>query len=134
AIYWSLIVARVILNPPDADPVMPASVVVVTASLTSGSRKTFPSPLLTVLNAGKEAITAPNPYSEAVLSVASNAPPTDRFKPAVRLFFILPNENKITTRIPMINPPDTAQIADKAETSRDLTPSIPIWEKSIWSE
>src|SRR5690606_36742118 len=100
------------LSPPDADPVIPASVVVVIASLTSGSRKTFPSPLLTVLNAGKEAITAPKPYSEAVLSVASSAPPTDRFKPAVRLFFTRLNENKITTNIPIIKPPDTAQIAD----------------------
>ncbi len=51
--------------PPDAEPVMPASVVTVTASLTSGLGMALKASL-TTRKPGKAAMTAPKPYSEAV--------------------------------------------------------------------
>ncbi|MNY23140.1 hypothetical protein D3C86_1567910 [compost metagenome] len=79
AMRLSDIAARAMLMPPEAEPVMPASRVTVIASLTSGLGMLF-SASASTRKPGKDAITAPKPYSEAVFIAASMAPPT-----AVRL-------------------------------------------------
>ena len=73
AMKLSAIVARAMLMPPEADPVMPASAVTVTASLTSTPGIAF-SPSATTRKPGSAAMTAPKPYSDAVLVAASSAP------------------------------------------------------------
>ena len=67
--------------PPDAEPVTPASVVTVIASLTSGSGIAINAFLMT-MNPGSAAITAPKPYSDAVFIDASSAPPIAAFVPS----------------------------------------------------
>src|SRR5690625_6819743 len=69
--------ARAMPSPPEADPVMPASEVTVTASCTSGLGMEC-SASATMRNPGSAAITAPKPYSDAVFMPASRAPLTAR--------------------------------------------------------
>ena len=130
AIYVSLIEARAILIPPEADPVTPAKVVIVTASLTSGSWIAEAKPSFKDLNPGKAAITPPKPYSEAVFRVASNAPAIDRLIRALKFTLILRNARPITTIIPINKAASTAQIAASLGISTGDTPVIPIAEKS----
>src|SRR5215217_7254992 len=73
ALNCSAIAASARLRPPDADPVMPASVVTVIASLTRGFLMTVRAACIAA-NPGSAAITAPNPYSEAVFTDASRHP------------------------------------------------------------
>ncbi|MCY1545908.1 hypothetical protein D9M68_818730 [compost metagenome] len=79
--------ARAMLMPPDAEPVMPARVVTVMASLTSGSGMLL-SAFASTRNPGSEAITAPKPYSEAVFIAASKAPETAVLLPSASLLRI----------------------------------------------
>src|SRR6476659_866795 len=81
ALNSSDIAARAMLMPPEAEPVMPASTVTVTASLTSGLGIAL-SAAETAAKPGNNAITPPNPYSDAVLSDASNAPATAALLPS----------------------------------------------------
>jgi hypothetical protein len=69
----SAMAASAMLMPPEAEPVMPANAVTVTASLTSGLG--IASALATTRKPGRAAMTAPKPYSEAVFIDASKAPP-----------------------------------------------------------
>ena len=71
----SAIAASAILKPPEAEPVIPAKAVTVTASFTSGFG-IEPRAFATTKNPGSAAITAPKPYSDAVFIEASNAPLT----------------------------------------------------------
>ena len=68
--------------PPEAEPVMPASTVTVTASLTSGLGIAL-SAAETAAKPGNSAITPPNPYSEAVLRRRKQSP-GDRRLAAIR--------------------------------------------------
>ena len=65
--------ARAILIPPDAEPVIPASVVMLIASLSSGSGIAA-SAFDSTRKPGRAAITAPKPYSDAVFIAARIAP------------------------------------------------------------
>src|SRR5208282_3068434 len=67
------IAASAIDMPPEAEPVMPASEVTVTASRTSGLGMA-PSVSRIARKPGSEAITPPKPYSDAVFIAASRAP------------------------------------------------------------
>src|SRR5262245_65946267 len=86
----SAIAASAMLMPPDADPVTPASVVTVIAWFTGGSGITL-SALRITRKPGNAAITAPKPYSDAVLTPASSAPPTAAFVPSANLRITGPN-------------------------------------------
>ncbi|MNL10370.1 hypothetical protein D3C87_1311680 [compost metagenome] len=81
------IAASAMLMPPEAEPVMPASRVTVIASLTSGSGMLL-SQSASTRKPGKDAITAPKPYSEAVFIAASNAPLTALLLPSASLRLI----------------------------------------------
>jgi hypothetical protein len=76
--------ARAMLMPPEAEPVMPASTVTVTALLTSGLGIAR-SAAETAAKPAYSAITPPNPYSDAVLSDASKAPATAALLPSANL-------------------------------------------------
>ena len=80
----SAIAASAMLMPPEAEPVMPASEVTVTASLTSGSGIAA-SALATTRKPGSAAMTAPKPYSDAVFIDASSAPPIALLLPSAKL-------------------------------------------------
>ena len=73
ALNCTAIAASARLRPPEAEPVMPASAVTVTASLTRGFEIAFIADWIAT-NPGSAAITAPKPNSDAVLSVASRQP------------------------------------------------------------
>ena len=98
------------LMPPDADPVMPASVVTVIASFTSGLGIAVSAFLIT-MKPGSAAITAPNPYSDAVFIEASSAPPIAFFVPSANRPITGRNANASTVTMPANNAPITAQIA-----------------------
>ena len=104
------IAARAMLMPPEAEPVIPASKVTVIASLTSGLGMPL-SQSASTRKPGSEAITAPNPYSEAVFIAASNAPLTALLLPSASLLLIAEKPNTSTTIIPTSNAACTAQIA-----------------------
>src|SRR3954447_5597785 len=104
------IAARAMLMPPEAEPVMPASTVTVTASLTSGLGIAL-SAAETAAKPGNSAITPPNPYSDAVLSDASKAPATAALLPSGNFASTGRQAKAITVRIPIIRAPSTAQIA-----------------------
>ena len=74
--------ASAMLMPPEAEPVMPASVETDTAALTSGLGMLL-SASLTTMKPGRAAMTPPKPYSDAVFSVAS-APDTAVLVPAAK--------------------------------------------------
>src|SRR5881394_1343758 len=69
------IAASAMLMPPDAEPVMPAKVVTVIASLISGFGIAL-SASATTRKPGSAAITPPKPYSDAVFIDASSEPAT----------------------------------------------------------
>src|SRR5215831_15938992 len=104
------IAASAMLMPPDAEPVIPASVVTVIASLTSGFGIDLSASAITV-NPGSDAITAPKPYSDAVFIDASNDPATAAFVPSANFALTGLNAKRRTERIPRISAPCTAQMA-----------------------
>src|SRR5690606_3004875 len=112
----SAIAASAMLMPPEAEPVIPASAVTVTASLTSGSGMA-PSALATTRKPGSAAITAPKPYSEAVFIEASSAPPMADFVPSAKLAITGFQANTRIVAMPTSSAPCTAQIAATLGTS-----------------
>src|SRR5574338_499068 len=70
--------AKAILIPPEAEPVTPARVVTVMASLMSGLGIAFRASAM-IRKPGRPAMMAPNPYSEAVFMEASREPATAAF-------------------------------------------------------
>src|SRR6187455_1124648 len=104
------IAANAMLIPPEADPVIPASTVTVTASLTSGLGIAL-STAETAAKPGNSAITPPKPYSDAVLSDASNAPATAALLPSANFASTGLQANANTVRMPSSNAPSTAQMA-----------------------
>src|SRR5262245_30254151 len=102
--------ARAMLNPPDAEPVMPASDVVVIAWLSSGSEIDFNASAIT-RNPGNAAITAPKPYSEAVFMDASNAPAMAERVPSANAPTTGFHANTKTLTMPISSAPSTAQMA-----------------------
>ena len=111
----SAIVASAMLMPPEAEPVMPASAVTVTASLTSTPGMAF-SPSATTRKPGSAAITPPKPYSDAVLIDASSAPATAALLPSAKRSLSAPKANTTTVRMPSRSAPSTAQIAATEDT------------------
>src|ERR1700736_1168584 len=109
------IAASAMLNPPDADPVIPASVVTVTASLTRGFGIAL-NPSATTRKPGSDAITPPNPYSDAVFIDASREPATAALVPSAKLIITVLNASAITERMPTRSAPSTAQIAARGVT------------------
>ena len=113
--------------PPEAEPVMPASVVTVTASLISGCGIALSASRMK-MNPGNAAMTAPKPYSDAVFIDASSAPAIADLLPSVNFFLMAPNAKATTVRMPMSSAPSTAHIAATPETvtlsvmTRDLAP------------
>ena len=103
-------VARAMLIPPDAEPVMPASTDTVIASLTSGFGMAR-SAWAMRRNPGSEAMTAPKPYSEAVFIAASKAPDTADLVPSANLEATVRKAKIKTVAIPSSNAASTAQIA-----------------------
>src|SRR5260370_33219052 len=69
------------INPPDADPVMPPITLAATAIDTKGPPGTARNPSRTTAKAGSAATTAPNPTRLAVLRPGS----TDELAPASRV-------------------------------------------------
>src|SRR5262250_3362985 len=104
------IAASAMLMPPDADPVMPASTVTVTASLTSGLGIDLSTSAIDT-KPGSSAITPPKPSSDAVLSDASNAPATAALLPSANFGSTERHANTKTVRMPSSNAPSTPQIA-----------------------
>ena len=94
--YFSPIALNAIPIPPDADPVIPASALVVTAPLTSGFVKPLEIPSLIFANPGSAAIIPPNPYSDPVFIVASNAPPILGFSPSLKFMLLVSNQRQET--------------------------------------
>lgn len=112
------------LIPPEAEPVIPANVVTVIASLTNGFG-IFSRLAAIAVNPGNRAITAPKPYSDAVFNEASNAPATAALLPSAKLRNTLLNANTNTVKIPVISASSTAQIATSLplSTTIGLAPS-----------
>src|SRR6516164_3039535 len=104
------IAAKAILMPPDAEPVIPASVVTVIASLTSGLGIALSASAITV-NPGSDAITPPKPYSDAVFIDARSEPATAALVPSANFALTGLNAKRRTDRIPRTSAPCTAQIA-----------------------
>ena len=121
----SAIAASAMLMPPEAEPVMPASAVTVIASFTSGSG-IEPSAFATTRNPGSAAMTAPNPYSDAVFIAASIAPPMAFFAPSAKLAVTGFHASAITLRMPTSSAPCTDQIAATFETSCTTGAALPI--------
>src|SRR5437868_2460275 len=110
-------VARAMLNPPDAEPVIPARVFVVIAALTRGLWMVPERKLLIARKPGRAAITAPNPYSDPVFRAASIAPPSAALREVLSEDRTLPNEAIKTKRI------DTTSAASTAHTPNSLLTS-----------
>ena len=119
------IAASAMLMPPEAEPVMPASAVTVTAWLTSGFG-IAPSAFATTRKPGSAAITAPKPYSLAVFIEASSAPPIADFVPSAKLANTGFQASASTARMPTSSAPSTAQIAATRETSCTTGAASPI--------
>src|SRR4029079_11031546 len=94
----------------NAEQVMPASTVTVTASLTSGLGIAL-SAAETAAKPGNSAITPPNPYSDAVLSDASKAPATAALLPSANFASTGRQAKRNTVAIPRSSAPSTAHIA-----------------------
>src|SRR5256885_8692029 len=112
----SAIAASAMLRPPDADPVMPASEVTVMASLISGWGMALSAPA-TTRKPGSAAMTAPKPYSEAVLADASSAPAMADFDPSANLAATGFQPKTSTVKMPARSAPSTAQMAATLEIS-----------------
>ncbi|MCY1437718.1 hypothetical protein D9M71_538920 [compost metagenome] len=112
---WAM-AARAMLMPPDAEPVMPASRVTVTASLTSGLGMAR-SASASTRKPGSEAITAPKPYSEAVFIDASSAPETAVRLPSASLPRMARKPHTSTSRMPSSSAACTAQMPVSLATS-----------------
>src|SRR5205807_523746 len=108
--------ASAMLMPPEAEPVMPASVVTAIASLTSGFGIAF-SASATNRKPGRPAITAPKPYSDAVFIEASSEPPTAALEPSANFGPTRFQANTSTVRMPISSAPSTAQMAASLDTS-----------------
>ena len=116
--------ASAMLIPPDAEPVMPARVVTVMASLTSGSGIFF-SASASTRKPGSEAITAPKPYSEAVFMAASSAPETAVLLPSAILLRITAKLVTSTSRMPSSSAACTAQMPVSLATSLATGAAMP---------
>src|SRR4029453_2396176 len=103
-------------GPPEADPVTPASVVTVTASFTRGLG-IFWRAVRIIRNPGRAAMTAPKPYSEAVLTDARSEPEIADFDPSANFSRTRRDAKARTVRIPPISAPSTAQIDLTDDTS-----------------
>src|SRR3954467_3042220 len=112
----SAIAASAMLMPPDADPVMPASALMLTASLISGLGMAS-SVLAISMNPGSAAITPPKPYSDAVFIDASSEPATAALVPSANFAVTGFHANAITVRMPRTRAASTAQIAVALPTS-----------------
>src|SRR5215218_5606645 len=121
------IAANAMLIPPEAEPVLPASTVTVTASLTSGFGIALRA-AATTANPGNSAITPPNPYSEAVLSDANSAPATAALLPSANFASTGPQANANTVRMPSSSAPSTAQMAASGPTFVAI-----VWPPSVIS-
>src|ERR1700686_2404580 len=120
----SAIAASAMLNPPEAEPVMPASEETVMASLIRGLGIAV-SALATTRKPGNAAMTAPNPYSEAVFIDASSAPATADFEPSGNLAITVFPAKTNTVRMPASKAPSTAQIAAILEISCTTGAALP---------
>ncbi len=98
------------LMPPDAEPVTADRVVIETASLTRGLGTAWRLSRIN-RNPGSTAITAPNPYSEAVFRDASRAPEIAVFVCAANVRKTRRNARPMTVRTPATSAPSTAQMA-----------------------
>src|SRR5687768_9328151 len=123
----SAIAANAMLMPPEAEPVMPASAVTATASLTSGFGIAASASAIT-RKPGNAAITAPKPYSEAVFIEASKAPPIADFVPSAKLAITGFQAKASTVAMPTNNAPSTAQIAATLEISCTTGAAFPTTE------
>ncbi len=112
----SLIAASAMLSPPEAEPVMPASDVTVRASLTSTFGTTL-SASATTRKPGSAAMTAPNPYSEAVFIAASKAPAMALREPSAKRVVTGFQASTSTLKMPTSSAPSTAQTAATLATS-----------------
>src|SRR5205823_10842730 len=112
---WSAMAASAMLMPPDADPVMPASVVTVMASLTSGFGIARNASRIT-MKPGSAAMTAPKPYSDAVFIEASSAPATADLLPSANFSATWRKAKTKTVMTPASSAPSTAQIAVTEDT------------------
>src|SRR5690606_9219146 len=100
------------------------SAVTVTAWLISGSG-IAPSALATTRKPGSAAITAPNPYSEAVFIDASRAPPIALRVPSAKLANTGFQANTRIVAMPTSNAPWTAQMAAIFGTSCTTGAALP---------
>jgi hypothetical protein len=110
ALNSSAMAASAMLMPPEAEPVMPASVVTVIASLTSGFGIAR-SPSAMTRKPGRAAITPPKPYSDAVFMAASSEPLTAARVPSAKRWLTGLKAKTSTVRMPRSSAPSTAQIA-----------------------
>src|SRR6266702_1239697 len=113
---WLDIAASAILMPPEAEPVMPASTFTLIASFTSGLG-IWESASRTTRKPGSAAITAPNPYSEAVFSEASRAPAIADLLPSAKFFEILVYPKITTVIMPSTSAVSTDQMPPNFVTS-----------------
>src|SRR6478735_1908508 len=130
SIYFSPITLSAIPIPPEADPVIPAKTLVVTAPLTSGFVNICETPSRTMLKPGSAAIIPPNPYSEAVFMVASKAPPMLILIPSLNLDCTSLQLYNMVEIIPNNRASSTDQIPVTWESSTFPKESRPMEEKS----
>ena len=104
---------------------MPAREVTVTASLTSGFG-IEPRAFDTTRKPGREAMTAPKPYSDAVLVAASMAPAIALLEPSAKFLNTGFQAKMNTVRMPRISAPSTAQIAASLAVSCTTGGSLPM--------
>ena len=116
AMNWPLSVDRAMPRPPEAEPVMPARVVVATAARTSGSGRP-PSASRTARKPGSAAITAPKPNSDAVFIVASSAPAMAGRVPSMKRTRMIGNANATVSRMPHSRAASSAHTPVTAGTS-----------------
>ena len=112
----SAIAASAMLMPPDADPVMPASALMLTASLMSGLGIVLSVSAMS-RKPGSAAITPPKPYSDAVFIDASSEPATADLVPSANFDVTGFQARAITVRMPRMSAASTAQIAVALLTS-----------------
>ncbi len=130
AINLSPIALNTIPIPPDAEPVIPAKIFVVTAPFTNGFVKVAEMPSLIIAKPGSAAMTPPNPNSAPVFIVASSAPPILVFNPAWKPVTTRFQYNNNVVKIPIISANSTDQIPTTALNSTFPNAFIPIAEKS----
>src|SRR5208337_1517329 len=115
AINWPDIAASAIDRPPEADPVIPASVVTLIAWLIKGLGIAVSASRI-AMKPGSAAMTEPKPYSVAVLIDASKAPATAALLPSAKRLVTAGNAVANTIRMPDSKASSTAQIASFAAT------------------